>query len=228
MKTEQRELARRLRRELGYSLGEICREIEEAKSTVSYWVRDIDLTESQKDRLRSLNPIINRSKAGYNSGDRERELRRSWQQDGRKYAAANMSDSLFVAGCMLYWGEGTKGRHTVSFANSDPAMVRFFVEFLRKHLGVQDREIRISCNCFDDVRTVEEIETFWLQTCGLQPECLRKSTINHYSKISQKKRTKALEYGTCTVRVHSTRLLQILYGSIKEIAGISGDEYWLN
>ena len=37
-----------------------------------------------------------------------------------------------MAGCMLYWAEGAKERNVVKFANSDAAMVRFFVRFLRE------------------------------------------------------------------------------------------------
>lgn len=30
-----------------------------------------------------------------------------------------------IAGCMLYWAEGSKSRNSIQFVNSDPAMVRF-------------------------------------------------------------------------------------------------------
>ncbi|NJO84647.1 MAG: helix-turn-helix domain-containing protein [Blastochloris sp.] len=49
---ETREAARRLRREEGLSINEIALKLNVAKSSVSYWVRDIELTPAQADVLR--------------------------------------------------------------------------------------------------------------------------------------------------------------------------------
>jgi hypothetical protein len=42
-----------------------------------------------------------------------------------------------MAGCMLYWAEGAKERNTVKFVNSDVAMVRLFVNFMKGCFGVR-------------------------------------------------------------------------------------------
>jgi len=78
---------------------------------------------------------------------------------------------------MLYWAEGSKSRNMVQFVNSDPAVVRFFVEFLRRYYDVSDEAFRIDCNLFaDHVERQREIERFWLETspcrtraCGSRP-----------------------------------------------------------
>jgi transposase len=49
---------------------------------------------------------------------------------------------------------------------------------------------------------------------------------HRYSKYSQKKRTNLLPYGTATLTVHSTRILQTLYGSIQELGDFNRPE-WL-
>jgi hypothetical protein len=56
---------------------------------------------------------------------------------------------------------------------------------------------------------------------------LRRSTINHYSKYSQKKRTNKLPYGTARLSVHSTEIVQTIYGSIQELGGFDRPE-WLD
>ena len=61
---------------------------------------------------------------------------------------------------------------------------------------------------------------------GLPPSCLRKSTVNVYSKHSKKKRKNRLPYGTVRVCVHSTRVIQSIYGSIQEYGGFERPE-WL-
>lgn len=41
-------------------------------------------------------------------------------------------DWLHVAGCMLYWGEGNKGKNDLAITNSDPDLLRLFLRFLRE------------------------------------------------------------------------------------------------
>lgn len=78
----------------------------------------------------------------------------------------------------------------------------------------------MDCNLFaDHVEQQREIEQFWLDTLELPPACLRKSTVNVYSKYSQKKRKNRLPYGTVRVCVHSTELVQSIYGAIQEYGG---------
>jgi hypothetical protein len=128
---------------------------------------------------------------------------------------------------MLYWAEGSKGRNAVQFANSDPAMVSFFGEFLRAYFDVPDNGFRIDCNLFaDHVENQREIEQFWLDTLGLPQTCLRKSTVNVYSKYRKKIRQNRLPYGTVRVCVYSTRVVQSIYGSIQECGGFERPE-WL-
>ena len=129
---------------------------------------------------------------------------------------------------MLYWAEGSKMRNSVQFVNSDPEMVRYFVEFLRGQYELPDEAFRIDCNLFaDHIERQREIEQFWLDVMSLPQTCLRKSTVNVYSKYSQKKRTNRLPYGTVRVCVHSTRVVQSIYGAIQEYGGFERPE-WLD
>lgn len=106
-------------------------------------------------------------------------------------------------------------------------MVRYFVEFLRTHFAMPDEEFTLACNLFaDHLERQREIEQFWLDILSLPSSCLRKSTVNVYSKYSQKKRQNRLPYGTVRVCVHSTRVVQSIYGSIQEYAGFDRPE-WL-
>jgi hypothetical protein len=57
--------------------------------------------------------------------------------------------------------------------------------------------------------------------------CLRKSIVNVYSKYSKKKRIGRLPYGTSALSLHSTRIVQIIYGSIQEYGGFDRPE-WLD
>jgi hypothetical protein len=107
-------------------------------------------------------------------------------------------------------------------------MVSYFVRFLRTCYAVPDEALRVSLNLFaDHVEKQGEVEQFWLDLLELPRSSLCKSIVNVYSKHSQKKRRNRLPYGTCRVSVHSTALVQSLYGAIQEYSGVDRPE-WLD
>ncbi|MGZ4315151.1 MAG: helix-turn-helix domain-containing protein [Gaiellaceae bacterium] len=226
MKTEQRELARTIRRQEGAPIKEIARRVGVAPSSVSRWVRDIELTAAQERELLRRNPAYNRQLSGTAKQAANRRAERiAYQEAGRRLAL--QGDRCHVAGCMLYWAEGEKDRNTLRFYNSDPEMVRFFVVFLKKYFDLQDEEIKITCNLFaDHIQRRHEIEQFWLDVAQLSKCSLCKSYVNVYSRHSKRKRTNRLPYGTVRVTVCRTRVVQGIFGSIQEYAGFERDA-WL-
>jgi transposase-like protein len=226
VKTRERELARRLRRDEGAAINEIARRVGVSKSSVSLWVRDIELTASQKQALVDRNPAYNRQHSGWMKvAERRRAERVANQQEGRR--RARIGDGRFVGGCMLYWAEGAKERNQLQFCNSDPAMVRYFVDFLRECFALSDDEISIRCYLYAD-HLVEQarIEEYWLDALALPHTSLRRSIVNVYSKYSKRKRVGNLPYGTCRVVVSKTWVIQTIFGSIQEIGGFTRDA-WL-
>jgi AcrR family transcriptional regulator len=226
VKTRERELARYLRREQGVAINEIARRVGVSKSSVSLWVRDIELSDEQHQALLDRNPAYNRQHSGRTKlAERRRAERAAYQEDGRR--RARRLEPGFVAGCMLYWAEGAKDRNQLQFSNSDPPMARFFVDFLKTHFGLRGYEIRITCHLYaDHVEKQHEIERHWLETLGLPPESLRKSVVNVYSKYSKRKRIGNLPFGTCRVVVSRTWVVQTVFGAIQEIGGFTR-EAWL-
>jgi len=129
---------------------------------------------------------------------------------------------------MLYWAEGRKARGCVELTNSDPEVIRFFASFLRECFGVPNDRMRVACHLFaDHLARQREIEQFWLDVARLPRSSLRKSMVNKYSRASQRKRVNMLPYGTCKLIVHSTEIVQTIYGSIQELGGFRRPE-WLD
>jgi transcriptional regulator with XRE-family HTH domain len=223
VKTDARQEARRLRA-LGWSVKEIERHLGVSRSSVSLWVRDVSLGEAEQARLISrirLGPFV----AGKRKADRARDVRRTYQEEGRRLARER--DDTYAAGCMLYWGEGSKARNRLEICNSDPELVLSFVSFLQRHFAVPPSSMRLALNLFvDHLERQREIEDFWLQTLGLERTALTRTQVNRYSKYSQKKRNGRLPYGTASLRVHSTQIVQTIYGSIQEYGGFDRPE-WL-
>jgi hypothetical protein len=164
--------------------------------------------------------------AGARKAARAREIRLGYQLEGRRFARER--GRSYAAGCMLYWAEGTKARNSLKISNSDPHLLVSFIAFMREHFQVEDDRFRVYCNLFaDHLERQEAIEDFWLDRLGLTRNSLRKSTVNVYSKYSQKKRENKLPYGTCALVVNDTRILQTIYGSIQEYGGFERPE-WLD
>jgi len=116
----------------------------------------------------------------------------------------------------------------LQFCNSDPQLVRFFVQFLRRYFDLRDEDIRIACYLFaDHIERQREIERFWLESLALPNSSLRRSIVNVYSRHSKKKRVNRLPYGTCRVVVSKTRVTQHIFGSIQEYGGFDRPE-WLD
>ncbi len=195
-----------------------------SRSTISLWVRDIDLTDEQQEDL-CRRSGSGRIKGSETNAARALARRREAQRNGR--VAARQGDVLHAAGCMLYWAEGSRNRNAVEFVNSDPAMVVFFLHFLRACFSIPDARIRVTCNLFaNHAEKQREIEGFWLRVLGLPQTCLSKSTVNRYSKYSKKKRRNKLPYGTCRLKISDTRLVHEIYGAIQEYGGFEREE-WL-
>jgi transposase-like protein len=226
MKTAEREEAVRLRADCGKSVREIAAELGVARSSVSRWVRAIPLSSEQHEALRQRNPIYNGQRAGVRViAERALARRREYQERGRARAASG--DPVYIAGCMLYWAEGSKSRNTAQFTNSDPAMMRFFVDFVREFFFIPPESFRVSCNLFaDHSDRVPEIERYWLRALDLTETSLLKSTVNRYSRASQQKRRNLLPYGTCRVAVNRTEVVQEIFGAIQEIGSFGRDD-WL-
>lgn len=209
----------------GASIKEIERVLGVSRSSVSRWVRDIELEAGHRERLAErirIGPLV----AAKRKAARAREVRLGYQEEGRRLVYVR--DSTYAAGCMLYWAEGARLRNTVKLTNSDPELLSYFVEFLRRHFEVSGARFKVACNLFaDHLDRQIEIERFWLERLGLDERSLRKSTVNTYSKYSQKKRLNKLPYGTTAVVVDDTRIVQTIFGSIQELGGFDRPE-WLD
>jgi hypothetical protein len=225
VKSEERNLARQLRREQGLAVKEIARRVGVSVSSVSIWVRDVPLTPEQEAALDARNPVRNGQRLGtVNNSARCRALREEAQRHGRELA--RRGDPQFAGGCMLYWAEGSKNRNQLGFTNADPEMVDLFVHFLRRCYGVPRERIALTVNVhLGNGMPLEEIESWWLTRLDLPRSSLRRSVVNRPSRASQRKR-RTLAYGTVRVVVSSTFIVQSIFGAIQTYAGLHRAE-WL-
>jgi hypothetical protein len=216
MKTQEKEQCRKLRRQ-GFSLNDIVKKVGVAKSSVSVWVRDINLTNEQKEKLQL------RDKAYTNHSENFRNKRREYQKEGRK--KAQNSDPLYAFGCALFWGEGNKCKNYVRITNSDETLLSFFVKFLKKYFDVSFEDFSISVQYYEDNGlTLKEINQYWCNILNLPRGCVKKATLKSKYYSNAKVRH---PYGICSVSIGNTEIAMQIFGSIKEYIGDKSDERWL-
>ncbi len=225
MKPEKRAEARRLRQQ-GWSVKDTTNTLNISKGSVSTWVRDIPLTETQRAALEARRSSRQRGvfKGSKAVAEKYRQLRLKYQQEGR--VKAREQDPLHIAVCMLYWGEGSKRKDSLVLVNSDPDLLRFFIRFLTECLNVDRQAIRLRINCYlHDELSQEDVERYWLNTLALDRTALRKGSFNNQPS-SSRQRGRKLTYGVAVVAVYNTQLAQHVFGAIQEYSGIDKPE-WL-
>jgi len=227
MKLELKIKARELRSQ-GLSIKKITKELGVSQSSVSKWVRDIELSPEQIEVLRSNNIIYDRQHKGAKArADKARSLRLQYQQEGK--LKAKEGNLLHQAGCMLYWAEGNKSKNSCGLVNTDNNLLKLFIRFLRECFRITNDRFTITINCYTtNGLSKEEIENYWLNELQLDRSSLRKGQENNRPRSA----TNAIRhnkwlYGMCCLQVNNTRIVQHIYGAIQEYAGFNND-YVLN
>lgn len=225
MKKYEQKKAKELRRQ-GYSLNRIKDMLGVSKSSVSKWVKDIEI-ENEDGLLKTTQEKL----LNYRDNEKKKhlELRKLYQKEGYD-KATSLSNPLHIQGCMLYWAEGGKSRNRVDFTNSDVHMVKLFIRFLKECYSVKNEEISIYINCYinDNETTEKDIINYWLNQLKLPEICFKKITINNKPKSSNGTRKNKLKYGVCKIKVYNTRLVQNIFGAIKYYANIQDEKLWIN
>jgi len=222
-KDKEKNEAKKLRAN-GMSIKEIAKKLNVSQASVSLWVSDVLLTEEQKNKLQERNPISKLyagRKASELNATKARIKRLEQQFVGRKEIGGF---DLHLAGCMLYWCEGSKNRNSLTLTNYDPKLLKLFIQFLRDCFNVLDTDFKIYIAHYSEENIVK-LENFWLDLLKLPKSCLGKLRV---VKSEPKMKSNRHEFGGCSISVYSTELAQRVYGSIKEYIGCNDDNLWLN
>ncbi len=198
---KNREKAIELRRS-GKSYKTIHREIGIPLSTLSDWFRNEEWSIEIRDRLgkeqslsfpKKLQAVIKANK------ERWAKLHQNYRNQAKKEFSLLKDTPLFVAGLMLYWGEGDKGLKgsQVKLANTDPAMIRIFYTFLKDVIAVPTEKIFIWLLLYPDLLDTVQ-KNFWSKATGIPISQFKNSIY-----IQGRHPTKRLSYGVCNIYVSS-------------------------
>jgi hypothetical protein len=123
---------------------------------------------------------------------------------------------LYGMGLGLYWGEGNKmNNHAVRLGNTDPDLLRTFLEFLAVFFSVDVTRLHFGLQIFTDIDS-KVAKDYWCKKLSLRSEQFQKIIV---SKSLHKRGTyrKKSQYGVLTIYFSNTKLRDIIVGAIEEL-----------
>jgi transposase len=173
----------------GRSYREIQQVVGVARSTLSLWLRDVPLTEDQQRALdlRGSEGISRRARA-IRAAAAQRRVQ--IHKEARGQVTRLNESELFVAGLVAYWAEGAKNKPwrtgtRVSFLNSDPAMIRLFLSWLRL-IGVEPDRLQFRVQIHES-GDVSRAERFWAEVVGVENASFDRTTLKTHNPVTVRK-----------------------------------------
>lgn len=222
-KDDLRATAVAMRRE-GRSYREIQAEVGVSKSTLSLWLRDVPLTDEQCRVLDTRGPAAIRKNA---EACRVNATRRRLhvQQMARDQITQLSESELFVAGVVAYWAEGAKNKPwrtgaQLQFINSDPAMIRLFLDWLRL-LGVERNRLRFRVAIHESADVPSALR-FWSEVVAEPVEQFNRTTLKRHNPRTVRRNVGGDYHGCLCVSVHRSADLNLrISGWFEAIAAAS-------
>jgi len=204
-------------RKNGSSYSEIRKFISISKSTLSTWLKDIELTDEQKKRLTRLQATayLGAKKNQAKSIAHHNEIREA----AKKEVLSLVKNSFFVSGLMLYWAEGDKRSGQIQFSNSDPEMITLMMKWFRKFCKVPETKFRIGL-FLHSLHIREDCLKFWSRITALPTSQFNQPYIK--PTIFSNRKNKLYE-GTCVIRIHNKDLLSRILGWIDGVKDTFSD-----
>jgi hypothetical protein len=176
----------------GLDYEEIVAQLGVSKSSVSLWVRDLPRP-----------PRVAPEECAKRTADR---MRRYWTAErparaARRAAATaaaaasirGLTDrEILIAGAIAYQCEGAKNKphrraDRVTFVNSDPELISFFLLFLDT-AGVSRSDLAFQLQ-IHETADVESAVGFWLTLTGVRPEQFGKTFLKRHNAATTRKNT---------------------------------------
>lgn len=207
-----RKSAQKLRRG-GASYGEISKKLGVAKSTLSYWLKDILLKPEDRKRLytKQIEVLLQGPKS--QKDRRAREVEQIIKEAGEEVKLPLSFETLRLVGAALYWGEGSKGKRA-QVTNSDPYLILFMVRWIESIFKIPASSLKARLNIYPQQNELK-IKKFWSDLTDIPLENFGKSYIKPISKGYKKNN---LYYGT--MRVEVPKSANIRYQIFGWIAGM--------
>ncbi|MFA7152149.1 MAG: hypothetical protein WC113_04640 [Candidatus Paceibacterota bacterium] len=186
-KNKEKEKAVSFRKE-GCSYNEILKIVPVAKSTLSLWLREVGLSNQQKQRLTEK-----KLAAARRGGEAKRNQRIFITEKIKSEAQTEIlkisKRELWLIGIALYWAEGNKEKNYKSgklcFNNSDPKMVLLFRKWLVEICKIPTNELIYSLYIHEK-SDWRKAKNYWAETLSIDPEGFKVYFKKHSIKTNRK------------------------------------------
>lgn len=202
-----REEARALRQQ-GLTYREIIAELggDIPKNTISEWVRDIELTIEQKDRIRQIE-LEARARGRPLAAEWHHEQKRQRLQDAEEWAepltnqVIHDANALILMASALWLGEGSRADDVLKFGNSDARIIMGWLEILRRCFSID--ESKLACQlAISEGMPDQELKEYWSAITRIPLDRFHKSSIKKGQPPIEREGYK----GVCTVVYFSAAL----------------------
>jgi hypothetical protein len=167
----------------GYSFGEIAKKLRIAKSTAHLWVNKVELDEKalkELNRKRILARLKGLKVLKENRIHRKEEIKKLAIISVNKIEFSKEIKKLLCS--FLYWGEGSKNTNSLIFTNSDPLMIKLYLNLLRQSFKLDERKFRGLVHVHE-YHNENEIKKYWSKITNIPLNQFSKSYLKpHTSK----------------------------------------------
>ena len=182
----------------GWSYSYISKALGVPKSTLSSWLKDISYTPNKQ--------VLRRVAAGRGKYGIERHKDRIAQTAtlisiGENEVGELSRRDLWMLGLGIWLGEGSKTQEQIRVVNSDPAIVKLFIRWLREICQLEDENITVAMHLYPDSNEADS-QQYWQMTTQLPASQFRKTQIDKRLNKSTAKLGKS-PHGTLHVTVVS-------------------------
>ncbi|MBI5079375.1 hypothetical protein HZB06_01725 [Candidatus Wolfebacteria bacterium] len=125
-------------------------------------------------------------------------------------------EKLMGLGLGLYWGEGNKrNKVSIRLGNTEPGLIKNFMEFLIKICGVKKKDINFNLLIFSDISPITA-KKFWIKKLKINPSQIRgKITVIKSGSIGTYRQKS--KYGVLILQYHNRKLRDIICDMIENL-----------
>ena len=186
----------------GFSLRKIEQRLGISRSTLSGWLKNIELTQKQKEKLLQnwKNALIKaRKKAAlWHNAQKEKRIQKAKNEALTLLAKINLNDSkiLELTLATLYLGEGAKKTDETAIGSSNPLILKFVLVILKKVYHLDIKKIRCELGLRAD-QNPKKMKRYWAQELKLPLSSFKQVNIDKRTKGSK---TYSYYKGVCQIR----------------------------
>lgn len=228
-KIELKLKVQKLRRK-GWSYTRIKRKIPVSKDSISRWCRGIVLTKEQQEALIKNRKFGQRKGSIVAAENKKRErrdnIRRIFREAIADVGKVSPRDE-FIAGISLYAAEGAKSDGFGSFANSDPALIKFMTNWLLEYGKVPMNKLRGAIWIHEGL-DADKAKKYWSALTKIPENQFHKTYVAKVKTKSDKIRKNIHNFGVFSIRFSSSERQRRILGWISALLGSKIEEYLLS